>query len=151
MLSACSACVSGTAWSGHMIPHDMSVCVAIYNSAAATLTSTGLVCLGETATFSCTLMDSVLIWRYDSIQVGLPLILSTLTPVITTPPSVQEITFTVTHISNDDNILVSNLSFIADTATNGQTITCAGGLIREDKTIQAGSGKDHQLYQHSCS
>ena len=95
-------------------------------------------------------MDSVLIWRwYDSIQVGLLLIPSTPTPVITTLPPVQDITFTVTYISNDDNILVSNLSFIADTASNGQTITCTRSLIREDDTIQAESGKDHQPYQRS--
>ena len=77
-------------------------------------------------------------------QVGLPLRSTTSTPAVTTPDPVRDITFTVTHISNDDNILVSNLSFIADIATNRQTITCAGGLNREDEIIQAGSGKDHQ-------
>ena len=88
-------------------------------------------------------MNSVLVWRYNNFQVGLPLRPTTSTPVTTLEP-VQDITFTVTHISNDNDIFVSNLSFIADMATNGKIITCIGGISREDEIIQAGSGKDLQ-------
>ena len=127
---------------------NIVLCVNIYNSAAATLTSPGLVCLGERATFSCTIMDIVLLWRYNGVQVGPSLVLDT-TPAQITPDPVGGITFAVDHISNNGGILVSTLSFNAVMATNGQTISCSGDENRNDTTILLGSGKDHQPY--TCS
>ena len=74
-------------------------------------------------------------------QVGSPL-----RPADDTPIEEEDITssiiFTVTHISTDNGILVSNLSFTAVMEINGQMMTCLGGSIREDVTLETGSGKD---------
>ena len=89
-------------------------------------------------------MGTVLVWRYSESNniLGDTLDRTTTTPV-TANHSLEGVMFTVDHISNDNNILVSNLSFIAVMATNGEMITCLGGGNREDATIQIGSGKDH--------
>ena len=123
----------------------------MFYSAAATLISPGLVCLGETATFNCT-SNSVITWQYSGNQVGD--ILSQSSPTaVTTNHTVNNIALTVTLISNDNDVLVSSLSFIADMLTNGQVITCVRGIIREDAIIQVGSGKDyahvHVLIEHT--
>ena len=122
----------------------LSVCVAIYNSAAATLTSPRLVCLGERITLYCSLEEDVLTWLYNGRQVG-PIFRSTDSTPETTPDTVANIMFTYDRISTDNGILVSSLSFIAIMATNGVIITCIGGDSRGDATIELGSGKDHLL------
>ena len=126
--------------------HDttLSACVALFNSAAATLTSPGLICLGERAVFNCTIMENILGWLYSDEQVGPPLDSTTSTPD-TTAVTVNNIVFTVTHISNGNGVLVSGLSFIAVIATRGHIITCFRGGSRDDATIEFGSGKDNQL------
>ena len=119
-----------------------------FNSVAATLTSPGLVCLGERTTFNCTVMGTAMAWRYNGMQVG-PAFQLTSTPA-TEIDTVDGIMFTVAHISNDNNMLVSSLCFIADMATNGQ-ITCLGGGNRQEKIIQLGSGKDYQPCTCTCT
>ena len=115
-----------------------------FNSAAATLTGLGLVCMGERVTVNCTVsMGTLLAWRYDSMQVG-PAFTTESTPDTTTLDPVGGITFTVAHISNNGGILMSRLSFIAVMATNGQMITCSGDDNNLDAaTIQIGSGQYH--------
>ena len=89
-------------------------------------------------------MDSLLVWQYNDIQVGTLFRLTDPTPNTITRNE-DGIMFTVSYISNDNGILVSSLSFIADTATNRQTITCVGtGNNRENEIVQAGNGKDHR-------
>ena len=148
MLSACSPCVSGIAWSGHMMPHDCLYVLLSYNSAAATLTSPGLICLGETAIFRCTIMDSLLSLQYENSGFIFRETDSTL-GASTFP--VDDVTLTFTRISNGDGILVLSLSFIATMGTNGDMITCSGGVLneessREDAIVQFGSGKNSQHY-----
>ena len=64
--------------------------------------------------------------------------------------TVGGIMFTVTHISNDDGILVSSLSFIAEMANDGAAIVCTGFVNNDDATIQVGNGKNHQSYTCTC-
>ena len=109
----------------------------------ATLTSPGLICPGERATFSCTNLANILIWRYNNIQVGDILKPEPSTPA-TTMFTVGITMFTLTPISTANGMLVSNLSFIADIMNNGSQITCIGQGEGEHATIQVGSGKDHQ-------
>ena len=124
-----------------MILHDCLYVLLSFNSAAATLTTPGLVCLGEKTTFNCTVMGTALAWRYNNMQVG-PAFQLTSTPA-TDIDAVDGIMFTVDHISNDNDTLVSSLSFMADMVTDENMITCVGGGNRQEKTIQLGSGKDH--------
>ena len=114
------------------------------------MTGPGLVCLGERATFSCTIMGSTLTWRYSEQQVG-----GTFTSDSSTLDTINrtenDIMFTVTYISTDNGTLVSSLSFIAVMETNGQMITCFGASSRDDAIIQEGSGEDHQPYTCTCT
>ena len=68
-----------------------------------------------------------------------------------TAVTVNNIIFTVIHISNSNNVLASGFSFIAVMATRGHIITYFGGGSRDDATIAFGSGKDHQLCICSCT
>ena len=79
---------------------------------------------------------------------------SSLQPTASVPDemtvTVAGVVFTVTHISNDDGILVSSLSFIADMANVGSAIVCTGFVNSDDATIQVGNGKNHQSYTCTC-
>ena len=94
-------------------------------------------------------MGTALVWRYNDRQVGLVFLLTS-TPATTTN-TVENIMFTVAHISNDNDIFISNLSFTAVMETNGQITCIGGGNNREEKIIHLGSGKDHQLCACTCS
>ena len=95
-------------------------------------------------------MDNVLTWQYSLFQVG-PIFFMDSTPATETVP-VDGVIFTLILISNDNDIFVSSLSFIADMETNGQMITCAGGGVNQEETIiQLGSGKNHQSCTCTCS
>ena len=99
--------------------------------------------MGDTAIFNCTIMGNVLFWRYSNIPVG-PGLLSTDSTPVTRTHTVDGIMFTLNHISTDNGILISRLSFTAVMATNGEIILCFNGGGGDDTTIAVGSDKDRQ-------
>ena len=87
------------------------------------------------------------VWQYSNRQVGSPFLQSTSTPETVTL-TVDNIEFTVSHISNINNFFNSSLSFIAVMETNRKMITCVGGGNRNDVIVQLGNGKDHGPCTH---
>ena len=104
----------------------------------------------DTAVFNCTIMGNVLFWRYSNMPVGSGLLPTDSTPVTKTH-TVDGIMFTLNHISTDNDVLISRLSFIAEMATNGEIISCFNSGNGDDTTIAVGGGKDHQTYKCTYS
>ena len=94
--------------------------------ATTTLSDPGPLCVGQTAVLTCSVADGVTIrWIYRNEFVGS--VISLNEPPPPDPVTVGGVQFTLT-LSQDNNPLISQLSFTASPDMDGGVVRCSGGI-----------------------
>ena len=108
------------------LPNYVVVVVLSPAVATTTLPDPGPLCAGQTAVLTCSVADGVTIrWRYRDEFVGS--VISLNEPPPPDPVTVRGVQFTRT-LSQNNNPLISQLSFTASPDMDGGVVRCQGGI-----------------------